>query len=209
MSDEQSDGAAYLSALKQSVSPQAAAAAPAQGANVASPAEGSPVGEKRRSPRYRCQGSAHLRELNSGVSTWATFTDISLHGCYVEATATYALGTALALKIEVNNFRVETNGEVRVNYPNLGMGIFFTSMSTDNRERLRELLRSLSRPSVIVDSRTSNYASPIVPLLALPPVTNARAAVQAIIRFFDERQILTREEFFRIVRKSQSADKST
>src|SRR5208283_807716 len=98
MSDEKGDGAAYLSALKQSVSPQAAAATKGPEAKIGSSVESLFVGEKRRSPRYRCQGSAHLRELSSGASTWATFTDISLHGCYVEATATYILGAALALK---------------------------------------------------------------------------------------------------------------
>jgi hypothetical protein len=38
--------------------------------------------EKRRSPRYKCEGSAEMRELSCDVHTWATVTDISRHGCY-------------------------------------------------------------------------------------------------------------------------------
>ncbi len=38
-------------------------------------------------------------------------------------------------------------------------------------------------------------------------VTNPGAALQAVKNFFDERHILSREEFFRILRKSQSSGK--
>jgi hypothetical protein len=49
--------------------------------------------EKRRSPRYKCEGSAEICEDGRAVRTWATFSDISLHGCYVEAQATYPAGS--------------------------------------------------------------------------------------------------------------------
>jgi hypothetical protein len=203
MSDETS-GASYLSALKQSASPTSAAAARAP--NSTGPTENRPGVEKRRSPRYRCQGSAHLREISSGVATWATFTDISLHGCYVEATSTYRLGASLALTIQINNFRIETTGEVRVAYPGLGMGIVFHEMSGESRARLRELLSSLSRPSVIVGSGTPPQSATVLPMEAMPPISNARAAIQAMMSFFEGRQLLTREEFLRILRKSQSPE---
>ncbi len=135
MSDEENAGAAYLAALKKST-PQAAGAAAARAPILPSSGPNkwdgcsrrnatSAADEKRKSPRYRCQGSARLREIASGVSTWATFTDISLHGCYVEAMATFRVGAKLGLTMEVNGFRVECNGEAKVVYPNLGMGICF------------------------------------------------------------------------------------
>ena len=74
MSDEANAGAAYLAALKKST-PQAAAAATARAPILPSPSLNkgigapantiSPVDEKRKSPRYRCQGSARLREIVS------------------------------------------------------------------------------------------------------------------------------------------------
>jgi PilZ domain len=213
MADENDEGAAYLAALKQSTAPQAAGAAPARAPEVPR-SGGSRAGgmitpgsaDKRKSPRYRCQGSAHIREIESGVSIWTTFTDISLHGCYVEATTTYRVGVALGLKLEANGFRVEANGEVRVTYPNLGMGISFSKMSDEDRERLRELVRSISRPSVIVGSRVAMRAPSIPPIPqaeALPAAANPSAALRAMIDFFEDRHMMGRDEFLRILRKNQ------
>jgi hypothetical protein len=210
LSDDTSDGASYLSALKRSGAPQAAGTAPAPTVASDPVPQNRSHAEKRRSPRYKCQGSAQLREINSGEAIWATFTDISLHGCYVEATSTYRIGSMLALKIDVNGFRVETRGEVRVAYPNLGMGIFFTTMSDEDRERLRELLRSLSRPPAILGSggpsRISTVArSDASDAITNPNISNPRAALHALVEFFEDRQMLSREEFRRILRKSQGA----
>jgi hypothetical protein len=200
---EETSRASYLSSLKQPAG-QGAGLAPER-APVSDPsAEGRTGAEKRRSPRYRCQGSAQLRELETGVSTWAAFTDISLHGCYVEAACTYPMGSTLSLSIEVNGFRVETRGEVRVNYPNLGMGIFFTTMSDEDRERLRELLRSLSRPSVILGNGPLNRSASPLPGAPSTAITDPKAAMQAMVNFFADRQLLSREEFIRILKRSQT-----
>ncbi|MFZ0761674.1 MAG: PilZ domain-containing protein [Candidatus Sulfotelmatobacter sp.] len=218
MPDETDAGAAYLAALKRSATPQGAAAAPARAPEAARPDQtgsgsvagpgipGSNGADKRRSPRYRCQGSAHLGEIDSDVATWATFTDISLHGCYVEATATHRVGVALSLKLEANGFRLDARGEVRVAYPNLGMGISFTNLSPEDRERLRELVRSISRPSVVLTSRAAPDATPIPQSGASPRVANPAAALQAMLKFFEDRQMMGREEFLRILRKSQGPE---
>ncbi len=214
MPDENDAGASYLAALKRSVAPSTtpqaggAAAAPAP---EPSPAAGAPSGaatstgtaEKRKSARYRCQGSAHIREIDSGVAMWTTFTDISLHGCYVEATTTYRVGGLLAMKLDANGYRVEATGEVRVAYPNLGMGISFTTMSEEDRERLRQLVRSISRPSVIMTQPVIQRLPALPQVEALPPVADPRAALQAMMNFFADRHIMGREEFLRILRNSQ------
>jgi hypothetical protein len=51
-----------------------------------------------------------MREEGCDVRTWATFTDVSLHGCYVEAQATYPVGTVLHMKLETNGLRLEATG---------------------------------------------------------------------------------------------------
>jgi hypothetical protein len=210
--DESGEGANYLSGLKQSGSPRAATA-PARASDLprsaenltgdAAPAKAFTGAENRKSPRYRCKGSAHLQAPGSSVATWATFADISMHGCYVEASAPYPVGTTLGLKLDANGFRVEATGEVRVAYPNLGMGISFTRMSEEDRTRLRELMRSISRPSVIVSSRAAEQSPPIPQTERLGAVTNPGAALQAMQNFFEDRHMMGREEFLRILRKSQ------
>src|ERR1039458_7400565 len=156
MAQEIDDGVAYLRALKQSATPLAATAAtPAPEANSEThPTPAADAGdrfkgaEKRRSPRHKCEGSAEMCEAGHDVRTWATFSDISLHGCYVEAQATYPAGTILHMKLEANGVRLETKGNVRVNYPYLGMGIAFVEMSDESQSRLRALLATITRQSL-------------------------------------------------------------
>jgi hypothetical protein len=137
MADENDTGANYLASLRQSSGPHAAAAAPARAPDVPGPAEteseikigdlppplaaNSASTDKRKSPRYKCAGSARIQEIGSTVATWATFADISMHGCYVETAAPHRMGATLALKLDANGFRVEAIGEARVIYPGLGM----------------------------------------------------------------------------------------
>jgi hypothetical protein len=208
--DETNEGAAYLSALKNPGSPQAtgtatvAAPAKAHFAETPTPANRpSPARvEKRKSPRYRCKGSAHLQE-NGTVATWATFADISMHGCYVEAASPLRLGTVLNLTLEVNGFRVEATGEVRVVYPNLGMGIRFIKVSEGDLEQLRELVGSISRSSVILGARAPTHAPSIPQSSALPGVANPGAALLALRNFFEHRHVMGREEFLTILRNNQ------
>jgi hypothetical protein len=107
-----------------------------------------------------------------------------------------------ARRLEANSFRIEAIGEVRVAYPGLGMGISFTRISDEDRERLRELVRSISRPSAILGSR---IATPPVPVMQLSTtsVTNPTAALQAIVKFFESRHLMGREEFLQILRKTR------
>lgn len=158
--NETNAGAAYLSRLKQSNTPQAAGAAPARARDATASAASAPHRtrsedaappkpisapmEKRRSPRYKCQGSACIQEIGRPGSTWATFTDISVHGCYVEAPVPYRVGVILQMRLELNDFRIELAGKVCVAYPSLGMGVSFTEISPPNHKRLRELVASLA-----------------------------------------------------------------
>jgi hypothetical protein len=215
MEEEMDVGVAYLRALKHSVGPVAAAAAPARETGAGEPGTNSPVSnsgdrfqgsDKRRSPRYRCEGSAELSEDGCEVRTWATFSDISLHGCYVEAQATYPAGTVLHMKLDAGGVRVESRGNVRVSYPYLGMGIAFVEMSAENQGRLRELLAKVSRPSMIMGPGIASSLPSSTPLDAMPTIANPAAAVQALTEFFESRQMLMRDDFLRIVRKSQATD---
>ena len=214
MPQESNESISYLLALKQSTTSQAAAAAPATktdssnaGDGKASPEEQFQGAEKRRSPRYKCAGSAEIREDGRDVRTWATFTDISLHGCYLEAQATYPSGTILHLKLEANGIVVETKGNVRVTYPYLGMGIAFEGMSEENQAYLRRLLATVSHPCVIMGPGVASSLPSISNRLqSVPLITNPQAAIQELVEFFESRQMLMREDFLRILRKSQTPE---
>lgn len=203
MAEEINDSVAYLKALKQPVAP------PAErhpGPNNAADEQYQGT-EKRRSRRYKCEGSVQIRQEGRDVNTWAAFTDISLHGCYVEAQATYPIGTQLHLKLEANGVRIETKGTVRVNYPYLGMGIAFVDMSEEAQAHLRQMLATITHACVIMGPGIASSLPATGPLNAVPLITDPGAAVQALIEFFESRQMLMREDFLRIVRKSQTPDK--
>jgi len=212
MPDEGDAGVLYLRALKRSQQGQpsetgAAAAAGAAPAPIRSAANGTDaprVGvERRRSPRYRCEGSAELRVEGCDVRTWGTFTDISWHGCYVEMATTFPVGTILNMQLTANSFQVAAKGEVRVNYPGLGIGVAFSEVSAEDRARLRELLGSLSRPSVIVGPGVPSSLSAVQSMPSMPVITDPQAAINALVKFFENRQLMTQEEFSQLVRKSQ------
>lgn len=212
MAQENDATISYLLALRQATASQASAPGLATKTDSSTSAEGNATparqfqgAEKRRSPRYKCEGSAEIREDGRDVRTWATFTDISLHGCYLEAQATYPPGTALHMKLEANGIVVESKGNVRVSYPYLGMGIAFEDMSEENQARLRRLLATLSHPHVLMGPGiASSIPSISTPLEAVPTITNPGAAIQSLVEFFESRQMLMREDFLRLLRKSQS-----
>jgi hypothetical protein len=106
MSEENREGVAYLLALKQS-SQADAASAPAGNVEADFPDVGERFhgSNRRQAPRYKCEGSVEIRTEGCDVRTWATFTDISLYGCYIEAQATFPAGTVLNLKLEANGIR--------------------------------------------------------------------------------------------------------
>jgi hypothetical protein len=220
MTSETNEGIAYLAALKR---PEIAAPATAiaeaglernSDSALASQNAGSQQSfrgpEKRRSPRYLCEGSVEMREEGCDVRTWATVTDISLHGCYVEAPATYRAGTVLHLKLDAVGIRVEARGTVRVDYPYLGMGIAFNEMPDEERSRLRLLLTSITRPCVVMSPPV--MAPPVAsapppasePLPTILLITCPEAAIQQLVEFFATRSTLPREDFLRILRVSQS-----
>jgi hypothetical protein len=199
MGFETNEGISYLLALKRSRSGTAgsgAAAAPAP----------NPHADKRRSPRYKCEGKAEIRREGLDMRTWATFTDVSLHGCYLECPSTYAVGTKLGLKLDANGVHVESRGEVRVNYPALGMGVAFVDMTDSNRAQLKRMLASLVHPMAIMGPGVAPSAPSANPPSAVPPITNPMGAIQELIRHFENRQMLMRDDFLRILNESQTRD---
>jgi len=211
MAQETDEGLAYLQALKQSA-PATASPVPARELN--SPSARAPTlnparaftfdgTEKRRSPRYRCEGSLEMCPEGSESRTYATCTDVSMHGCYVDATTTYPVGTNLRMTLQANGSAVQSKGCVRVTYSSLGMGIAFVEMSEEDRSRLKDLLRTVSRPSVVLGPGVAWAGPPRGESESIVLPSDTSAALRAVAEFFENRQLLMRDEFLRIMRKSQ------
>jgi len=194
-------GADYLRGLRQmGTSPsEYCASEGSSGPAVGSP--GSPE-ERRSNQRYKCEGSAELHTEASAVRTWATFSDISLGGCYVEMMTTYPVGTKMYLKLQVQEYGVNTVAIVRVSYPFLGMGIEFTEMAIEDRHRLEGLIRWLAGTW----SEAAQVNSPAACASSDPETTTTavaegkRTLFESLRHFFENHAALTREEFAELVR---------
>jgi hypothetical protein len=162
--------------------------------------------ERRRDVRYKCAGSAEFHTDGIHVRTSAAVSDISRSGCYVELQATSAVNTLVDLLITVNGIGVRVKGVVRTSYPLLGMGIAFTEVSEEAQAQLEELILSCAggtSPPVAPESN-AGQSSPAAPDLLM--IMDAGAALNALAKFFQNGQTLTREEFSLLVSKSQSRD---
>ncbi len=203
-------GADYLRRLKQDLG-QPVTPAASNTTAVAASTEKTLASERRQSTRYKCQGSAEFRVDGSDVRTWGTFTDLSMHGCYIEMTATYPVGAVVNLGLGLNGMQVDVKGEVRVSYPFLGIGVAFRDVSEESTTRLREMVRSLLpavhlgiSPSGKVVAQPSRAASP---KSSLPLIVDPTAALQAMVEHFEAHRILTQEEFVLLLRKSPSSSR--
>lgn len=200
----ESSGADYLRRLREDLE-HPRVSPPATGTPIAAeplaPEAGETPGERRRSPRYKCEGSAEFRVGGSDVRTWGTFTDLSLNGCDVEMTATFPVGSVVDLGLELKGIRVRASGEVRVSYPCLGMGIAFREVLAEDRRRLEEMVEQLNPLRAVKRTPEAEEMRPAG--ASLPIVLDAGAALRALTEFFDTRGLMSKEEFIRVLRRSQ------
>lgn len=201
----ESSGAEYLRRLRRDQDgvqgyspPTSPPPAPVTATPVGSESTEGP--ERRGNPRYKCEGSATFRVQGSTVRSWGTFTDLSISGCYVELKATFPVGALIDMELELNGMRAQVTGEVRVSYPFLGMGVAFRNQNPESRQQVAEMVDSL-RPSarrVVAQETASNVAS-----ASLPIILNPGAALQALADYFEKNALLSKEEFFQLLRRSQ------
>jgi hypothetical protein len=98
------------------------------------------AGDRRQYRRYAIDGGAELRTRGSDTRTWGRLTDISASGCYVEMYVPFPAGSELDMALEIGDVRILAEGVARVVYPGLGIGIEFTVVADEHRQRLNELL---------------------------------------------------------------------
>jgi len=83
------------------------------------------------------------------------------------------------------------------------MGIAFEEISEENTAHLKHLLASLSRPRVIMGPGATSPHPTTGPMEAAPAITHPEAAMRALIEFFEIHQILMRDDFVKLLKKSQ------
>ena len=98
------------------------------------------TGERRQYRRCAVNGSAELRTKSSDTRSWGSLSDLSASGCYVEMYFPPVARTELKMTLEISGARILAEGIVRVGHPGLGVGIEFTNLTDEYRQRLSDLL---------------------------------------------------------------------
>jgi|GEM_PF-478183 len=195
-------GAEYLRSLRATAPETATETTPKAPEPASTPAiDSSKKGaERRRYPRYKCEGSAEIRTDCSSVRTWATFSEVSLGGCYLEMMTTYPVDTKLDLKLQLHGLEVRTWATVRINYPFLGMGIAFTDMALEERQKLEAMIQTVVGPGPETDSppTASSAAQQASQPSATATAANGANLADSLRQYFETHEVLTREEFTRL-----------
>jgi hypothetical protein len=190
------EGADYLRRMKEQTTE------PSPEVAVSSERMEMPAGkERRRSPRFRCNGSAEFRVDGNDIRMWGTLCDVSLHGCYVEMNNTFPVDTRVNLVLEVLGVRAQMPAVVRVSYPFLGMGLCFSEIEPGQQVQLEQLLATVSgsvSPSASDSSQTASRSSP--PSLG---DVDLQVMVAGLAEFFRKNVLLSRDEFYEIARQAR------
>ncbi len=81
------------------------------------------------------EGTAGSQQARTG--------DLSNGGCFVETLGKVALGQSINFKLRLPSGEwLELEGEVMYEYPNVGFGLRFTSLSDSQQKRLEWLVRA-------------------------------------------------------------------
>ena len=188
--------AEYLRALKQANEKASPARPSPKGAPAANESK---APERRLSPRYKCEGSVEFHSGESDVRTWATMTDLSRSGCYVEMQAPFPQDSVVQMVIDVKGIRLRVKGVVRVSYAFLGMGIAFTEVSDHDRSQLGEVLTRLAAALVVPAAAAAPKAA--TPAGGGLSTVDGAATVGAVEGFFQTHVTMTRQQFSTLVRR--------
>jgi PilZ domain len=170
---------------------------------------GSPAPEKRASRRYKCEGIAELQTDGVDMGTKAKITDISLSGCYVEVSATSAVNTFVNMVLTVKGIRLALKGVVRTSFPLLGMGIEFAEIRDEDKAALQAVLVRLDKDK----DETSAFDVPETEVSPQAPevlmIMDSGAALNALAKFFQDHQSLSRDQFTDVISRSQDLSYQT
>ena len=103
------------------------------------------AGDSRRAARLNCKGGARVQEVGKPAGQFATLTDISTGGCYIETVSPLPPNTILDVCLDMNDIRVESRAVVKIMHPNVGMGIEFRDLRADQRSKLQMMIASVQQ----------------------------------------------------------------
>jgi hypothetical protein len=102
--------------------------------------------ERRRAPRYPFIAEAEVTEISSDTELIAKTSDLSIDGVFLDMLNPSPVGTDVRVRISHKNTTFTTLGRVTFVLPNMGMGVVFRNVESDQRAILQEWISQLGRP---------------------------------------------------------------
>lgn len=99
-----------------------------------------PANEHRREPRHPFFATVELLEAESETRVGARTGDLSLHGCYVDTMNPFPAGSKVRVTITHADTTFTAHGAVAHSQPNVGMGISFTVVESEQKRVLMKWL---------------------------------------------------------------------
>ncbi len=154
-------------------------------------------GERRRYKRYDCCGEAEIYAPGAERPERGKFTDLSRGGCFVELLPPIALDTEVTVVLLLAQSRVRVQGLVRSVMPNFGLGIQFLRFEPEDLRQLEGLLAALEQGTSL-NTIAPLAQPPVAPPAGTPP-PDAQRALEALRSWFATSEVLTRQEFCRLL----------
>src|SRR5207245_4516656 len=101
--------------------------------------------ERRRHPRFAIIADAEVTEITSGTKLSAKTSDLSAGGCFLDMLNPSPEGTEILVRITHENSTFTALGRVVFLFPNMGMGVMFTSVDAEQQAILQKWLEELGR----------------------------------------------------------------
>jgi len=101
--------------------------------------------ERRRAPRFPIIADAEITEIASETKLSARTSDLSVGGCFLDMLNPSPEGTEIAVRISHADATFTARGRVVFLFPNMGMGVMFTSVPASQQAVLEKWLEELSR----------------------------------------------------------------
>jgi hypothetical protein len=115
-----------------------------------------------------------LRRSENTPAIWATLSDISLEGCYVEASSTLPAGTDVLFLMRVGEAAIRGRAHIKTSHHAVGMGLEFQHLATEDQQRLDFLIGTLAGSQEMRPEETRTVVPADPPSLRVPPPTRPR-----------------------------------
>jgi hypothetical protein len=110
---------------------------------------------RRRFQRHKISFPLEFRDERVNTPMRVNATDISGNGCYVETVMPLAISTSLRVDFWIDQEHVSTTATIRTRDPGVGMGIEFTGMPQDTKDRFQAHLDKMD-PGIAAQGQSTS-----------------------------------------------------